>query len=140
MEETEAGLRALKDINLPLWVSFVLKDENRLLSGDRLVDALNMLNNFQIKMVFLNCSPLDRTKRAVDNIVDNWNGDWGIYPNLGIGEPSSNGCIIEYEPLEIYLSVIQYALNCGASVVGGCCGSSPEHIYEINNLNNAYST
>ena len=140
MAEAEAGLCALKDINLPLWVSFMMKDENHLLSGDLLADALNMLNNFQIKMVLLNCSPLGRTKRAVDNIVDNWRGDWGIYPNLGMGEPSPDGCIAEYEPMAKYLSVIEHALKSGASVVGGCCGSSPEHIYEINNLNNAYST
>jgi S-methylmethionine-dependent homocysteine/selenocysteine methylase len=138
--ETEAGLCGLKNIDLPLWVSFVLKDENHLLSGDRLTDALNMLNNFQIEMVLLNCNPLGPTKRAVDNIVDNWNGEWGIYPNLGQGEPSADGCIIEYEPMEIYLSVIKHALNAGASVVGGCCGSSPEHIAEIDKLNYVYST
>jgi len=134
MAETEAGLCALKDIDLPLWVSFVLKDENHLLSGDRLIDALNMLNSFQIKVVLLNCSPIGRTKIAVDNIVDNWGGSWGIYPNLGIGEPSPDGCIIEHEPMEKYLSLVEYALNVGALVVGGCCGSSPEHIAEIKKL------
>ena len=113
----------------------MLKDENHLLSGDRLDDTLNMLNNFQIEMVLLNCNPLVRTKKAVDNIVDNWNERWGIYPNLGIGEPSPGGCIIEYEPMEKYLSVVEYALKSGASVVGGCCGSSPEHIAEIKKLN-----
>jgi S-methylmethionine-dependent homocysteine/selenocysteine methylase len=134
MEETEAGLCALKGIDLPLWVSFVLKDESLLLSGDRLSDALNMLNNFQIEMVLLNCNPLGRTKKAVDNIVDNWSDRWGIYPNLGIGEPSVDGCITEYESMEKYLSVVEYALKSGASVVGGCCGSSPEHIAEIKKL------
>jgi len=134
MEEIEAGLCALKNTNLPLWVSFVLKDESHLLSGDRLDDTLNMLNNFQIEMVLLNCNPLGRTKKAVDNIVDNWSDSWGIYPNLGIGEPSPDGCITKYEPMEKYLSVVEYALNSGASVVGGCCGSSPEHIAEIKKL------
>ena len=134
MAETEAGLCALKGIDLPLWVSFVLKDENHLLSGDRLGDALNMLNNFQIEKILLNCNPLDHTKRAVDNIVDNWSDSWGIYPNLGIGEPSADGYITEYESMEKYLSVVKYALSGGASVVGGCCGSSPEHIAEIKKL------
>ena len=134
IEEAEAGIYALKNINLPLWVSFVLKDENHLLSGDRLADALNMLNNFQIEMVFLNCCPLERTKRAVDNIVDNWSDNWGIYPNLGRGEPSPDGCITEYESMEKYLLLVEYALKGGASVVGGCCGSSGEHIAEIKKL------
>ena len=134
MAETEAGLCALKDTNLTFWVSFVLKDESHLLSGDRFDDTLNMLNNFQIEMVLLNCNPLLRTKNAVDNIVDNWHGDWGIYPNLGRGEPSVDGCITEHESMEKYLSVVEYALNGGASVVGGCCGASPEHIAEIKKL------
>jgi S-methylmethionine-dependent homocysteine/selenocysteine methylase len=132
--ETEAGLCALKDTDLSIWVSFVLKDENHLLSGDYLVDALNMLNNYQIKMVLLNCNPLGRTNMAVDNIVDNWIGGWGIYPNLGKGEPSPDGCKVEYEPMEKFISVIKHALNSGASVVGACCGSSPEHIAEIKKL------
>ena len=134
MNETEAGLCALNETDLPIWVSFVLKDENHLLSGDRLADALNMLNNYQIKIVLLNCNPLDRTKIAVDNIVDNWIGGWGIYPNLGRGEPSPDGCIAECEPIEKFMTVIEYALNSGASVVGACCGSSPEHIAEIKKL------
>ena len=85
-------------------------------------------------MVLLNCNPLHRTKNAVDNIVDNWHGDWGIYPNLGRGEPSVDGCITEHESMEKYLSVVEYALNGGASIVGGCCGASPEHIAEIKKL------
>ena len=134
MAETEAGLYALKDADLPIWVCFVLKDENHLLSGDRLADVLLMLMGFQIEMVLLNCNPLGRTKRAVDNIVDNQIGSWGIYPNLGIGEPSPDGCIEKHETMDKYLSVVEYALNSGASVIGACCGSSPEHIAEIKKL------
>jgi methionine synthase I (cobalamin-dependent) len=36
--------------------------------------------------------------------------------------------------MEKYLSVVKYALSGGVSVVGGCCGSSPEHIAEIKKL------
>jgi len=134
MAETEAGLYALKDADQPIWVSFVLKDENHLLSGDDLADALLMLTGFQIEMVLLNCNPLGRTKRAVDNIVGNPIGSWGISPNLGMGEPSPDGCIVKHEPMEKYLSLVEHALNSGASVIGACCGSSPEHIAEIKKL------
>ena len=139
MAETEAGLCVLKDANQSIWVSFVLKDENHLLSGDRLADALHMLNNYKIEMVLLNCNPLDRTKRAVDNIVDNQIGSWGIYPNLGRGEPSPDGCIAKHESMEKYLSVVEHALKSGASVVGACCGSSPEHIVEIKKLKHDFA-
>ena len=139
MAETEAGLCALKYADQHIWVSFVLKDENHLLSGERLVDALHMLMSFQIEMVLFNCNPLDRTKRAVDNIVDNPIGSWGIYPNLGVGEPSPDGCIAKCAPVKKYLSVVEYALKSGASVVGACCGSSPEHIAEIKKLKHDFA-
>jgi homocysteine S-methyltransferase len=134
LAEAEAGLIALQDCNHPIWVSFVLKNDNCLLSGDSLCDVLSVLNNYNIDMVLLNCNPLLRTKKAVDIIVDNWHRDWGIYPNLGKGEPEWRGNITEYESKEIFLSVIKYALNAGASVVGACCGSSPDHIKEIKKL------
>ena len=139
MAETEAGLYALKDADQPVWVSFVLKDENHLLSGDSLVDALLMLMGFQVEMVLLNCNPLGRTKRAVDNIVGNPIGSWGIYPNLGRGEPSLDGSIAKCAPMEKYLSVVEHALNRGASVIGACCGSSPEHIAEIKKLKHDFT-
>ena len=136
--ETEVGLISLGNYDCPIWVSFVLKNDNYLLSGDSLFDALNILQNYNVDMVLLNCNPLGRTMRAMNNIADNWPRNWGVYPNLGKGEPSPDGCIVEYETMEKFLFVIRHALELGASVVGACCGSSSEHIAEIKNLQNIY--
>ncbi len=132
--EAEAGLEALKGLNCPVWVSFVLKNDNHLLSGDSLYNALSVLNNYDVDKVLLNCNPLFRTKRAVDIIVDNWHSDWGIYPNLGVGDPNPHGNIVELESIKTFLSVIEYALDAGAHILGACCGSSPKHIKEITKL------
>ena len=53
---------------------------------------------------------------------------WGIYPNLGIGEPSPNGVISSYHSDIELLDLCKKALELGASVLGGCCGTSPQHI------------
>jgi homocysteine S-methyltransferase len=132
--ETEAALIALQKLNYPIWVSFVLKNQQQLLSGDLLLDALRLLNNFNVSMVLLNCNPLDRTIKTINNIVNNWHGSWGIYPNLGKGEPSPDGCIVEYEPINKFVFVIRRAVDLGATVVGACCGSTANHIVEIKNL------
>jgi len=131
MAEVGVALEVLNDFEFPIWVSFVLKNDHCLLSGDSLADAVTLLNDYNVSTALVNCSPLYRTKRSVDIVVDNWGGAWGIYPNLGKGEPSPNGNIKEYQPMEKYLSVIEHALKSGASVVGACCGSSPEHIAKI---------
>ena len=134
IKETRIALDALKDFELPIWVSFVLKDENHLLSGEELFDALIVLTGYHIDMLLLNCNPLKRTRRAVDNVVDNWSDSWGVYPNLGRGEPAPDGHITKHETMVKYLSVIEYARDKGASILGACCGSSPEHIIEIKKL------
>ena len=63
------------------------------------------------------------------NIIEKyWKKEWGIYPNLGIGEPSPNGVISSYHSDIEFLDLCKKALELGASVLGGCCGTSPQHI------------
>ena len=132
--ETEVGLIALQSFELPLWVSFVLKDDTHLLSGDKLVDALILIQNYPVEMALLNCNPLQRTENALIHLAENWAGKWGVYPNLGIGEPSPGGRITEYESMGRFIAVMENAIEMGASVVGACCGSSPEHIKNLRSL------
>ena len=132
--EAEAGLIALQSFELPIWVSFVMKDDEHLLSGDLLLDALTLLQNHSINTVLLNCNPLQRTKKAMILLTENWTGKWGIYPNLGIGEPSPNGRITKYESMEKFTALMEKAIDLGASVVGACCGSTPEQISELSKI------
>ena len=104
--EAEAGLIALQSFELPIWVSFVMKDDEHLLSGDLLLDALTLLQDHSVNTVLLNCNPLRRTEKAMILLTENWTGKWGIYPNLGIGEPSPNGRITKYESMKKFLSLI----------------------------------
>jgi len=134
LAEAEAGLIALQSFDLPKWVGFVMKDDEHLLSGDLLLDALTLLQNHSINTVLLNCNPLQRTKKAMILLTENWTGKWGIYPNLGIGEPSPNGRITKYESMEKFTALMEKAIDLGASVVGACCGSTPEQISEISKI------
>ena len=97
--EAEAGLIALQSFELPIWVSFVMTDDEHLLSGDLLLDALTLLQDHSVNTVLINCNPLQRTEKAMILLTENWTGKWGIYPNLGIGEPSPNGRITKYESM-----------------------------------------
>jgi len=132
--EAEAGLIALQSFELPIWVSFVMKDDEHLLSGDLLLDALTLLQDHSVNTVLLNCNPLERTEKAMILLTKNWTGKWGIYPNLGIGEPSPNGRITKYESMEKFTALMEKAIDLGASVVGACCGSTPEQISEITKI------
>jgi len=128
VSETRACLDAVLKFEIPIWVSFVLKNSRQLLSGEKLVDALRMIENYDVACVLLNCNPLHRTIDAMNIVAKNWKGMWGVYPNLGIGEPSPDGIINQIYSDEEYISVIDKSITLGANMVGGCCGSSIKHI------------
>ena len=82
----------------------------------------------------LNCNPLNRTLGALEILASYCSGKWGIYPNLGVGEPSPDGIIKNYHSDAEFLDLIKNAVGLGVTVIGGCCGSSPRHIELLKNL------
>ena len=126
--ETKACLDSISSYDIPIWVSFVLKGDKHILSGEKLADAIKLLNNYNVDTLFINCNPLNRTTNALSTISTMWNKRWGIYPNLGLGEPSPDGNIVEIHSDEEFLSTCKQAIKLGANIIGGCCGSSPKHI------------
>ena len=126
--ETKICLQTIKKFNIPIWVSFNLLNSNQIRSGEKLLDAINMIKKFPVDCLLLNCNPLDRTLNALKIIKKKWPLKWGLYPNLGVGEPSPDGIITNYSTNKDFLNLINESINLGANVVGGCCGTSPKHI------------
>ena len=125
--ETQTCLEAVQDYKLPVWVSFNLSDSYHIQSGETLENAISMTTNFDADCILLNCNPIDRTNSGL-KIMASQCSSWGIYPNLGIGEPSPDGIITNYYSDNKFLKLCENAINLGASVIGGCCGTSPRHI------------
>jgi len=128
IDEAQCCLEVINEYNIPIWISFVLLDNNHILSGEKLEDAINMVSSFNVDYFLINCNPLDKTEHALKVIANNWRKKWGIYPNLGIGEPSADGNIQNIYSDKEFINLIKKALNLNASVIGGCCGSNPNHI------------
>ena len=125
--ETRSCLEVIHESNLPIWVSFNLLDSIHIKSGETLVNAIKMTADFDVDCILLNCNPIERTKESLKIVSENCL-TWGIYPNLGIGEPSPDGVISNYYSDEDFLNLCKKAIDLGASVIGGCCGTSPRHI------------
>ena len=136
LKETLICIESISSFKIPIWVSFVMKNQVELLSGDRLVDCLNELKKYNIKFVLLNCNPLDRTIQSMKILADNWSQGWGIYPNLGIGEPSPDGKIDQTYSNDEFIDVIQKSIDIGVNIIGGCCGSNVNHIKLLYNYIN----
>ena len=126
--EIKTALSATVDLQIPRWLSLILKNSNTLLDGTDLLNVLSEIKDYGIEMVLLNCSLCSVTADAVDLLLTNWKGAWGVYPNVGVAMPTKEGVIEEKLTIKEFAKEINTYLTSGARVVGGCCGSNPDYI------------
>ena len=131
--ETETCLQAISQYNIPIWVSYNLLNSEQIRSGESLKKAIQMLNKYSVDCLLLNCNPLTRTIKGAKVVKDVWLRKWGVYPNIGIGEPSPDGIIENYHSDEEFLIMIDQIIDLGVDIIGGCCGSNFHHIDLIKN-------
>ncbi|MFD7134578.1 homocysteine S-methyltransferase family protein [Streptomyces sp. NPDC059894] len=119
---------------LPVWVSFVCGPDGALLSGESVTDAARAVAAAGAALVCVNCTTLEDT----DRVLARWSHDcpvpFGAYPNLedrsGIADwtPVDRYVPVRHEPEEFADLMADRTARYGLSLVGGCCGSTPDHI------------
>ncbi|HEY3062481.1 MAG TPA: homocysteine S-methyltransferase family protein [Chloroflexota bacterium] len=118
--ESRAALQAAQATGLPVWVSFVVDADGNLLSGEPLPEV-------QADAVLVNCAPPEDIGRAVArHHLD------GGYAHIGKFDPPSwkfeffpQFTGTDEWPPERYAKA---AREWGAQIVGGCCGTTPDHV------------
>ena len=119
-----------KGVRLPLMVSATLTDRSgRTLSGQTLDAFYLSVEHVKPFSVGLNCALgaremrpyLAELSRAVDGYVS-------CYPNAGL--PNAFGQYDE-QPAETAGLVKEFAESGFVNIIGGCCGTTPDHIREI---------
>ena len=126
--EIKTALSVTADLQIPRWLSLVLKNGNTLLDGTDLTNVLSDIKDYGIEMVLLNCSLCSITADAVDVLLRNWKGPWGVYPNVGTAMPTKEGVIEKKLTIKEFANEINKYLTSGAKVIGACCGSNPDYI------------
>jgi methionine synthase I (cobalamin-dependent) len=125
--EALAGARAARSVSLPFWIAFVPDERGRLFSGESLADAVGALAPLGPDVVLVNCAPPEDVKQGLRKLVPYSNVPIGAYPHIGRFDPPEWMFTDEYPPRR-YLELAQEWIGMGARVVGGCCGTTPEHI------------
>jgi len=128
IDEASAALKATSDLVLPRWVSFIVSDAGHLLSGDRLEGAVRQVEEQGADAVLVNCSDPSVSVKALDTFRRCTDLPVGLYPNLGHTDPAPSGEISGMYPKSELVQIMTKAIRKGARIVGGCCGSTPEHI------------
>ena len=133
-EEIESVLQVSNHVDIQRWLSIVLKNKNSILDGTELQKVVELANKNKIDMVLINCTPVNIILEALDIFLGYRKGKWGVYPNAGENMPTKDGEFVSKLDDESFCKAIQDYITLGASVVGSCCGSTPNTVRKISNM------
>ncbi len=125
--EAKIGLEAVRQAGLPCWVGFVCDEQGVLFTGETLADAEMSLAPLQPDVVMVNCIPPDDATAGLRELVAARKGPCGLYPHIGRFDPPEWYFTDEYPPPRLLEEAVRWK-KMGATVIGGCCGTTPEHI------------
>lgn len=128
--EARVGLEAARGAGLPCWVGFVCDEQGMLFTGETLGDAEKALAPLEPDVVLVNCIPPDDATAGLRELKKVRSGPCGLYPHIGRFDPPEWHFTDEYPPPAL-LEEARRWWEMGATVIGGCCGTTPEHILAL---------
>ena len=125
----EGAKKAMKDCNkkVDLWLSFTIADRNgHTLTGYSLEDCVKVMHYAHPSVISLNCGFGPQAMVPfIERLASVYDGYIGIYPNAGLPDAEGNYNLNAKD----FCHQLQPLLNLGVlNVVGGCCGTTDEHI------------
>ena len=117
---------------LPLMVSVTMETTGTMLVGSDISAVVAILEPFAIDILGLNCATgPDRMTEHIRYLTENAPFVVSCIPNAGL--PENIGGVAHYKlsPVELRMALHRFVEDMGVQVVGGCCGTTPEHIAQL---------
>ncbi len=134
IREAEAAAEAAQATGLPYGVSFIFKIDGRLFSGESLADAVEAVEKHSPNFLGINCTPAPSLHNALAQLRAATNLPIAVYANPSHTEDYIHWGEAEAAKPTVYAEYAQQWIDGGAHLVGGCCGTGPEHIAAIHEL------
>ncbi|MBR1588600.1 MAG: homocysteine S-methyltransferase family protein [Kiritimatiellae bacterium] len=129
-----AVLAARENCNLPILATVALGDDGKLLTGGDVECVAALLEGLRVDVLGFNCGlgpdkmlPLLRRLRAATRLPI------AVKPNAGMPKVVDGRTVFSVGPEEFAEDVARL-VEAGASVVGGCCGTTPAHMAAVCDL------
>jgi 5-methyltetrahydrofolate--homocysteine methyltransferase len=126
----EAMKRAGK--RLPVQVQVTLQESGTMLLGTEIGAAVTALEPYDIDVIGLNCAtgPAEMND-AVRYLGLNSTKEISILPNAGLPQNEGGHAVYKLSPEELAKYHKHFVQDFGVRVVGGCCGTTPEHLKAV---------
>lgn len=123
---------AKKGDRRPLMVSVTMESMGTMLVGSEISAVLTILEPYPIDILGLNCATgPDLMKPHIKYLAEHSPFIVSCIPNAGLPENVGGQAHYRLTPLELRMSLMHFVEDLGVQVIGGCCGTRPEHIQQL---------
>ncbi|TMQ50112.1 MAG: methionine synthase [Candidatus Eisenbacteria bacterium] len=115
--------------SVPLQCSVTLDPSGRMLLGTDIRAALATLEAMGANIIGLNCSTgPDLMRDAVRYLAQNASTFIHCVPNAGLPINDGGRTLYPMKPAPMAATLREFVVELGVNIVGGCCGTTPDHI------------
>jgi 5-methyltetrahydrofolate--homocysteine methyltransferase len=118
---------------IPVQTQITLDVSGRMLLGTDIASALTTLQAMRVDVVGLNCSTgPEHMREPVRFLTEHASLPISVIPNAGLPLNTGTGeAIYPLEPAPMATMLREFVEDFGVRIVGGCCGTTPEHLASI---------
>ena len=120
---------AAKHCRLPIWVQATVETTGTLLLGSEIAAVLTSVEPLGIDVLGLNCATgPDEMHTHLQTLAEASPFRISCLPNAGLPQNVGGQVVYPLDPAAFAPKVLHAASEFGLAIVGGCCGTTPEHI------------
>ena len=133
IREVKAAVLAAKETcDLPIYVTVTLGADGRLLTGASVECVAALLESLDVAAYGFNCGlGPDKMLPYVERLAKISTKPIIVKPNAGLPKVVDGRTVFSVSP-EAFAADVAKLVAAGASIVGGCCGTTPAHIEKLN--------
>src|SRR5205823_4462158 len=117
---------------VPLFAQVTVETTGTMLLGSEIGAALTALEPLGVDLVGLNCAtgPAEMSEH-LRYLSRHARVGLSVMPNAGLPELGPHGAVYPLTPEELASALAIFVQEYGTALVGGCCGTTPEHIRQV---------
>ncbi|MFZ0808493.1 MAG: methionine synthase, partial [Candidatus Sulfotelmatobacter sp.] len=117
---------------LPVTVQVTLQESGTMLLGTEIGAALSALEPLDVDVIGLNCATGPKEMNdSVRYLALNSSKEVSVLPNAGLPANVGGETVYKLAPAELAQYHKHFVQDYGVHIVGGCCGTTPEHLKAV---------
>ncbi|MEM6481980.1 MAG: homocysteine S-methyltransferase family protein [Pseudomonadota bacterium] len=137
LDRMRVTLEAAQSSGLPVWAGLSCEPDTdgtmRLMRGEPLAEALDVLNELDIPLLSIMHTEVDYIDACLTIVAQHWDKPVGVYAHSARWS-GQKGIFDDTIPPDAYAACAKDWLDRDIGLIGGCCGLGTRHIVALNEM------